>query len=211
MSLARLRRRYDPLSHRYFVGDMELPSVTQVLVRAGRIDTRWYSPEAADRGRLVHRVCEIIDRQRQEADAGIWTRQLDRWAIEHPDLHGFAEAYLCFTREYRPDYYAIEQPRWSLRYRFAGRPDRCARSLRGIKGRAIVEIKSGPPAPWHGLQTAGYQLLKGNGARCMLYLQPNGRYKFQRQTGITDYLQFRRDLEGVWRQIDHEQAAQDAS
>jgi hypothetical protein len=202
----KLRGRYDPIEHRYYLGDEELPSVTQILVRAGRINASNFTPEAADRGRLVHRVAELIDYQQagRPTVGASWAGRIAQWTAEHPALTGYAEAYRAFAHDFRPDYYAIEQPRFSARYRFAGRPDRQARRLQHQRGRAIVEMKSGGHLPWHALQTAGYQMLKATGARFLLYLQPGGRYRFQRVTDITDYMDFRRDLAAVWKQIEQE-------
>jgi len=69
---------------------------------------------------------------------------------------------------------SVEQPYFNPELDLAGTPDR----IGTIAGRAVVlDLKSGPPAPWHGIQLAAYDLLvplPHRRRRIGLYLNANG-------------------------------------
>jgi hypothetical protein len=201
--MPRAVRFYDPIAHSYTVDGEPWLSVTQVLARAGRINARNFTPEAAERGRQVHRFCELVDVSAFAASRGKTSLQLTadtqmaKWLDTHVALAPFARAYLAFAQEYRPEYAAIEKARWSHRLRLAGRPDRIFRRLRHVHGNGILEIKTGARAPWHALQTVGYQMLRAIGSRWLFYLDEIGRYKFVRCTLASDYVEFKADLADV--------------
>lgn len=185
---------YDPLEHRYYVEEEEWPGVTSVLTSAGHITQKWYRENGAaiDRGRRVHAYTALMDLRRvQDLDTG------RRPSFQTGDIEGELEAYRAFTRRFRPQFLAIEEPRFGvgLGFRCAGRPDRQL-VLNGVA--ATLEIKTGSPAEWHRLQTAGYQLLCGVGARWVLYLKPNGRYQLKAHTDPEDYWTFMRSLRQHW-------------
>lgn len=185
---------YDPLDHRYYVDEEEWPGVTSLLTEAGHITKTWYraNETAIDKGRRVHAYTALMDEDRvSDLETG------RRKSIYTGDIEGELEAYRAFKRRFAPTFLAIEQPRFGAGpvNRCAGRPDRQL-ILNGIP--ATLEIKTGSPADWHQLQTAGYQLLCGVGARWVLYLKPNGRYQLRAHSDPADYLTFMRALQRHW-------------
>jgi hypothetical protein len=174
---------YDPLNHQYFHDGQEWPGVTSVLVNAEHITKTWYTPDAAERGRRVHACAMAID-------------------IEHDisppsDIAGEVEAYLRFLHDVKPEYESIEEGWFHSVLRYGGRPDRTCYRLRGFP--AVLELKTGSPAPWHRLQLAGYQFLRPSGARWVVYLKPNGRYDLRRHDDAADYAEFLRSLRAWWK------------
>src|SRR5579871_5809708 len=58
-----LALRVDRSAHRYWVGQRELLAVTRVLQDAGLVDATWWTAEGRDRGAVLHRLTEAIDRE----------------------------------------------------------------------------------------------------------------------------------------------------
>jgi hypothetical protein len=48
-------------THQYFLGDLELPSVTTILKEIGYVDDRWFRPEHAERGKNIHKAIELYE------------------------------------------------------------------------------------------------------------------------------------------------------
>jgi hypothetical protein len=162
---------------RYRAGGIPLLSVTQVLTVTQRIDPTWYTPEAAARGTAVHLLTEQIDRGEADLD---------------PALAGYADAYQDFLATVRPSYAASELAVSDMRRGLAGRIDRVCGNLLG--GPGLLDIKSGGVSAWHGLQLAGYNLLHPTGARWVLYLGANGRYKLRACEDPSDHARFAADV-----------------
>jgi hypothetical protein len=154
-----------------------VPSVTEVLAVVGYSDPIDRVPtEALERGTAVHRVLEMIDRGEHPGEAArslrgyveAWTRARDRLVLETLGV------------ELRVEHEALG---------YRGRLDRLA-VVRGSHGGraspAVVEIKTGAPAPWHSIQTAAYALAvesarpdglpEGPIERWAVYLRPAGRW-----------------------------------
>jgi hypothetical protein len=191
---------FDAVAHAYYwdspAGRDQWPSVTGIITRAGRIDTRWFTEDAAARGRAVHRVCELIDRQRfgtlGAADADM---QINAWRALYPALLGAEHGYRLFVKAVPTEWTAIEQPSFHETKKYGGRPDR--RGL--VYGEpAVVELKTGQAADWHGEQLAGYQGLEPTGARFVVYLRLNGTYRIERCKDAFDYSRFDEDRRQVW-------------
>lgn len=177
---------YEPEGHRYFLGGREVPGVTSVLKEAGVIDATFLrNREALARGSRVHSACEAIDLCRRaglRTDATIVSDRL------RPGEQGYADAYAAFVRDHAPKYSHVEVGLLHATLRFGGRPDRICAYLGG--GPAILELKTGHPAPWHGVQLAAYQMLFPTGSRWVVYLRDDGRYAIRRMTGADDYQTF---------------------
>lgn len=177
---------FDPINHGYYYDGARWPSVTQALTSAGHITAQWYTPEGAERGRRIHRVAFLMDALGDEFNI----------QTVPADIGGEVEAYRQFLRDEMPEWSHVEEPFWSTRWRCGGRPDRVALRLRGRTG--LVELKSGARAPWHGIQTAGYQHLKPTGARWILYLEPSGRYKLWRCDRAEDHRDYQIAITETW-------------
>lgn len=155
---------FDKLTHSYFIGGRKLPGVTSLLKRYGWIDDSFYNEVARDRGRAVHESIELIA-------AGKFT--LEDFA--DTEIFPYLQAYTKFLKDSDLSIISMEQP---VHYGkiYAGKYD-----IIGKLGRAktLIDIKTGGPACWHGLQLEFYaqaapykKLQKRN-----LYLTNEGKYK----------------------------------
>lgn len=164
---------FDPQAHEYRVGPRVLLSVTQILQRAGLIDTTWYTPESATRGRYVADATAMYD-------AG----ELDQDELD-PALKPYVEAWAAFRLQAPFVIEQAEQPLHSEIYGFAGTPDRV-----GLMGGApcVLDIKTGAPERWHALQLAAYSMLIGIPGlqRFGLYLSADGKWTSRRYSDPND-------------------------
>ncbi len=129
--------------HVYRVRGRIVAGVTSVLQRAGLIDSRWFTPEARERGRIVHKIAELEDRGK-----------LDLSSID-PRLVGYAEAYRKFKRETRFRPFLIE---WRFHDRvldYCGTLDRLGEAFDDEV--MLVDLKTGDVEEWVGLQLVGYE------------------------------------------------------
>lgn len=172
----------EPLPVRYRTASgSPVISVTQVLTFAGRINTDWFTPESAERGSLVHSLTEAMDRQEP------------RDIPEH--VQGYCLAYARFLALARPRYLRSEWP--VMNAEVAGRIDRIVVEWFGQPTEGIIDIKTGPPDPWHGQQLAAYNWLEPHGERHCLYLRKNGTYRLRPYTNPADHRKFLYDLAQV--------------
>ena len=134
--------RFEKSTHTYVALDTGevLPSITQILETAGKIDTRWFTQASRDRGTAVHN----------------WTMDIDFDVLPSLDsvedeLRPYLSAYQMFKAIERPVMLAIEVPAAHSVFRFGGRIDR---QVRMRKRSGVLEIKTGGIQRWHMLQTA---------------------------------------------------------
>ncbi len=152
--------KFDEESHSYTTPDgIPLISVTQALVGAGIIDTRWFDEQSAWRGSVIHKVCEYDD-------LGI---------LKESSVDPAAMGYLDSWREwkartgFKPK--RVEQPTYHPQYGYAGTPD-------ADDDLWDVDRKTGACADWHALQLALYSNFHANARarrRIIVRLQPNGK------------------------------------
>lgn len=129
---------FDEKAHKYFVGGIELPSVTQIL-RFMNADValnadRYMRDAAAERGRRIHEACMLYD---YEGDS----------ITVDSDIAPYVKAYDAFCKTYKPDWVFIERPVAGLVQtysngvlEYAGTLDRYG----WIDGEAcVVDIKTG--------------------------------------------------------------------
>ncbi len=162
--------------HKYWLGEKELISVTTALKEAGLIDTTWFTPEAAERGTAVHLACEQMD---------LGTLNYRPISSEHL---GFLDAYARFFAEAKPVWSTVEEQVCDATVGYAGTLDRSG-LLNGVW--TVLDIKTGPPAPWHGLQLAAYARILGRRPqRFDLYLAADGTYRLEPQRTRTDEANF---------------------
>lgn len=135
---------FEPETHTYRVGEEIIPSVTQILKEVGLIDTSFFTPEHAERGTLVHGATQFWDETGMEDDT------------IPGELLGYLEAWKKFREEtgFIPSH--IEQSLYS-RQGYAGTVDRIGKTHK--INALLLDIKSGPPQPWHRLQLAAYALM----------------------------------------------------
>lgn len=163
---------FDPVAHRYRVGDRDLISVTQVLAEAGLIDTRWFTEEAAARGTYVHAAIQLHHEGDLDADT------LD------PVLQPYFAAYLQFLEDTGFELDACEERLFDEALGYAGTLDlrgRIRRRSLRFPGIDIIDVKTGSVPTSVGYQTAGYtrMLPRELGAlrwRWALNLRPDATY-----------------------------------
>ena len=156
---------FDPITHTYILNGQPVPSVTTILKDMNFIDTTWFTDYGRDRGKLVHKIIH-------------WhiTGELDESTID-PELQGYFDAWKAFEDASGFVSTETEKPLASELYRFAGTPD--------IIGKfkdygEVFDIKTGPVAPWTGLQLAAYEILAGRPLkRYALQLNKNGKYSLK--------------------------------
>lgn len=154
--------KFDPVAHAYYDGARRVPSVTEILHRAGMVDDAWFTPEATELGTRVHQALALSDR-------GL----LDPASVDSR-LLPYLEAWRTFRRVDPQTFAEIEQPRLSANKLFAGTPDRVTDSW------DILDIKTGSPARWHIVQLGGYACLLGRVMRLRcVYLSESGTYRVE--------------------------------
>lgn len=136
---------FDEENHIYTIGDMVLPSVTQILQTVlGR--NRFWSKESREKGKIIHKAISLHLQD-----------NLDEETVDEEIAEKF-EAFKRFMLEskFQPDLLYCESPLYSRVYYFAGTPD-----LVGILNGCLVliDIKTGQPSDMHSLQTMAYKML----------------------------------------------------
>jgi len=155
-----------------------LLSVTQVLASVGLIDSTYFTEAARDRGTYVHQMLDLYAR--------------NDLAVESvpAEFAGYLAAYQRWLGEAHATPTSQEQRLADVLRGYAGTVDWI-----GLVGErlAIVEIKTGQPAPWHALQVSAYAVLARmtTGGRYPdrfgLYLSADGRYSMLPFTDRHDY------------------------
>jgi hypothetical protein len=128
-------------SHAYTLDGRPIRSVTQILGDVGIIDTTWFTPEAALRGKYVHEATHYHD------EGSLEMGSLD------PAISPYVQGWIDFRKMtgFRP--LLMEQRVWHSSG-YAGTLDRF-----GLIGSRpiLIDIKSGSLPSWAGLQTSGYE------------------------------------------------------
>lgn len=183
--------RFDHATHRYTVGDQEVPGIHAVL-RTGGVERGgpWLEdPAYRERGRAVHRATLAHD-------LGDDVRLAAEW-------RPFFDAYLAVLAALRCRWRYREHPRVHRRLRYASLLD----AVGTVNGRpAVVEIKTGEADTFHGPQLAGADLLLPGGgvrsprARLAFYLRADGTFRVREYTSWGDYVVFTDALDAYWRE-----------
>ena len=135
---------FDAEAHTYTWQGRVIPSVTTRIAAAGLLGAgaQFYTPASAARGTRVHLACAEYDHGR---------------AATLPETErGFLDSYTFWHQMMAPKWSHIEKPQYSVTHDTAGTADRVG-TLNGHP--LIVDLKTGSPASWHGLQLAMYDLL----------------------------------------------------
>jgi len=160
---------FDEDTHTYRLDGVPVPSVTQILHRAGLIDDTWFTRYSAERGSRVHLALRYLDEDRLRDET------------VSPYEQGFVDAYKRFLADTDFVPALIEKRVAHEVYRYAGTLDRTG-SLGGPFGGAmcLIDIKTGHAQPWAALQTAAYAACLPKGAkyrRFALELRGDGTYR----------------------------------
>jgi hypothetical protein len=114
-----------------------------------------------------------------------------------PEIMGYVEAWINFLigSEFVPS--SIEQIVFHEQLQYAGRLDRIG-SMYQDKTPWVIDIKTGPCKPWHGVQLAAYAAcLDQPHRRAVVQLLPNGIYKVHEFKDRNDWKLFQACL-SVW-------------
>ena len=155
--------------HIYTVDGKIIPSVTTIIKECGLIDTTWFNDTATTRGTYVHQATELLDRD-----------DLDEASLD-PVLVPYVDVYKRFKDETGFCINDIEKIVYNSTYGYIGTLDRTGR-FPNDKINSIIDIKTGQPARWHGVQLAAYALCFGSEIfnRYGLYLHDTGTYRLER-------------------------------
>ena len=160
-----------------------LPSVTQILMMAGLIDTSFMRRSAAARGTKVHEA----------------TAQLDRGEKGFADLDHSIGAYVVGWRMWvqmeQVEILEVEKIVGGAELGFAGT---CDRVIRRDGDTWVLDLKTGASRSWHRLQLAAYALALGIPCRRMaLYLDDCCRARSREFSAAEDLEEFLRLLDSV--------------
>ena len=170
--------RFDAEKHEYWLGDVQLPSVSEIIAPA--VDLSAIPASILERKRAIgtaaHLACQYIDEDGDVSDV-------------HPSIEGYVDAWRLFKSQFQTDFMAIET--WMHNQQFAGTADRVCNIL------GIVDIKTvAVMSPATALQTAAYAILWGKqGAppmqRLAVQLKPDGKYVVYSYKDASDFTTFR--------------------
>lgn len=179
---------FDANRHEYVDLDLGeiVPHITGMLEQAGWVDARWYTEESSERGRVVHQLTADFDLGVIE-DAQALVSKYKGWLLSH----------VRAMHVIRPEWRHVEEPLFSKRYHFGGRPDR---SGLAYGEEAVLEIKSGAHEKSHGIQLALQAILVGEEGpvpaehltRYGLYLSDRGKFKLEQFIDRRDFDEARR-------------------
>lgn len=154
---------FDYDKHTYLVDGVDFPSLSKILETVGLVDKRFYKPEHAERGQNIHELTALLDRDFITMDDVL------------PIYKGYCEAWLQFKIDCKAKFTSIEKPVAHGIYRYACTPDRIGE----VNGKAgVVDIKSGGPERWHGVQLIAQALAVGLEYAGLygVYLKEDGKY-----------------------------------
>lgn len=183
---------FDAELHVYSENGIVIPSVTQVLKRAGLIDDRFFTSDARERGSAVHTLCERYAKGERIDNAGrnmcdlMYVGAFARWMEKTGAYLITSEAIVSNTINGK---------------RYAGKFD----GLYWIDGkRVLVDIKTGAKSRWHKMQLAAYSMAsfqdgtRVNPDKCVsLYVKADNSYRDEHFTGaelVTAINEFREAL-----------------
>lgn len=119
-------------------------SVTEVI--SPYIDTTWFRPEHAERGKQVHKICHLY--------------LTSKWVPALPKLtEGYIHSYIDWFSQYSPNAVYAEEEIMDKDLRVFGHPDFIG-TINGLSGTGILDWKTSKSAYDHwAIQLAGYKIL----------------------------------------------------
>lgn len=157
--------KLDHETHIYSDGNKIIKSVSQILDESGHVDKRFYTKDGCDRGSSVHDGTVAIDE-------GIMTSG----DFEHSEIFPYLVAYEKFLVDFRPKWAMIEKLVYCKQLNYAGTLDRAGTV--NSYDKFIVDIKSGGPSFWHGLQLNAYDIaMNENNHKRILFLRKDATYR----------------------------------
>ena len=165
---------YRDEDHTYWLNGIRIPGTTEIIKSADLIDDTNFTPESRDRGTRIHRAILY------------WLQKdLNERSVCESDLR-YLDAFKRFVAEtgFKASVKECEQPRYHPVYLFGGTIDIVGK----LSGHyVLIDIKTGFPQPWHGLQLAAYLLLVHvPPERYGLYLRSDGTYRLESYNNRND-------------------------
>lgn len=171
---------FEKESHSYFVKGKNIASVTQVIQKAGLIDTQWFTDFARDRGSAVHEAIHLDIHNNLFYD-GL-----------HEVIKPYVDAWLKFKKDTRavPILRLCEKPQYNPIYGYVGTPD----YVGTLNSRyVLIDYKTGASPVAH-IQTAAYsrfpEIMPYMPERYSLRLFNDGKYKLIPHKDENDFLVF---------------------
>lgn len=182
--------RFDPVGHVYTdLSGRQIPSVTQLLKKAGYVDSAWFTDAGRDRGTAVHDLTA-------DYDMGVW-RNVDELVSPY---RGYVLAWVSAMKLLPHEWTVIEEGIAHPSLQFAGKPDRGGRIYQRP---ACNELKTGAREPWHGIQLSLQCLLLESRLDCpaeqidryATYLTAGGKFTIQQFKDRTDFAKARKIIQ----------------
>lgn len=178
--------RYVEHGHRYYVGAQRVPGIRTVL-RVGGVEREmpFLNERYQLRGKAVHDAAMRFDL------FGVDTDLPDEWQPFYVAYKRFLEAVPCRWR-------MVETAKVNRKLSYASRVDRVG-TVSSYP--ALVELKTGYEAAFHGPQLAGLDLLlgrPGSRRRMGVYLRKDSRFKVVEYSDSNDYVVFLDALKRYW-------------
>lgn len=176
--------RFEPETHRYYLGRERLISVTESFKLAGMVDDRWFTDFGRLRGTAVHKAVQYLIED-----------DLDFGSLD-PIIKPYVSAAVDFLKwaKFTPFLSLCETPQVNEEHGYAGTPD-----LVGLIGSTptLLDIKTGSCDCAH-IQTAAYaEMPKIKGLRPLRYtlkLNNTGTFRLLPHVGVDDFTRFLRGL-----------------
>ena len=141
----------DEASHQYFVDGEPKLSVTQILKMCGMVDSDFYTEYGRWRGSETHKATHYYDEH-----------DLDQRTIDDK-IRPFVKGWIKFREDTKFQPTLIEEPLFSDRFHFCGRPDRRGffknNGEKAEDSNNVIDIKTypgGAPPWWTRFQLAAY-------------------------------------------------------
>ena len=142
--------------HKYIVDGKVTPGVNEILEDLGFQDKRWMKPEHAERGKVVHTLCDEYDREGK---------------FPSGDYNGYVVAWAQFMEDSKYTWESIEVM-MAHPLGYAGTIDRYDKT-----NNAVVDIKTGSHLQWHYYQLVAYAEMVGATEGVMVYINRDASYK----------------------------------
>lgn len=167
--------QFDELTHTYFLGDLVIPGIHEVLEFSGIVD-QGVNYQALARGKAVHAACHYLDEN-----------DLD-WKSLSDELIPYVLAYEKFLKDMKPVWRYVEKRLVNTDLAYA-----CTIDREGLLGKtpSVVEIKTGSYRGWYDLQTSAQDMalprLTRQRERYVLLLRKDATYDLKPCRDQQDY------------------------
>lgn len=157
-----------------------VPGISAILRAGGLLDEMRAAKSAMSKGSRVHKAIEFD-----------WENDLDEESVD-PDEIGFVHAWRAAVKELGIEIEGVEVLAGHSSMQYASQIDAIAK----WEGRLTVcNWKTGRKYAWYPVQSAGEAILFEQPVlprRLTVYLQANGKWKYDEHTAVEDFEEFKR-------------------